>query len=45
MIDIIGILLMIEYFLEEEDVDEVEDDIFLFFIDNYLFWKENVLLV
>lgn len=42
MADTIGILLTTEHFLEEEDVDEVEDDIFPFLINNHLFRRENV---
>lgn len=40
MADTIGILLTTE-FLEEEDVDEVEDYIFPFLLNNHLFRKKT----
>lgn len=37
MADTIGIFFTTELFLGEEDVDEVEDDIFPFLLNNHLF--------
>lgn len=41
MADTIGILLTTEQFLKEEDVDEIEDDIFPFLLNSHNFEKQT----